>query len=69
MDSSAGQRSHRKNRDQIARIRDAGQVVHQVLEALQDAAVPGVSTGELDELARQRTLAFGASPAFLGYSG
>jgi methionyl aminopeptidase len=69
VDGSAGQRTGRKSRDQIARIRDAGQVVDQVLEALQAAAVPGVSTGELDELARQRTLALGARPAFLGYRG
>ncbi len=69
MDGSAGQRSGRKSRDQIARIRDAGRVVHEVLEALQAAAVPGVSTGELDELARRRTLERGARPAFLGYRG
>ncbi len=69
MDGSARQRIARKGREEIARIREAGRVVHDVLEALQAAAVPGVSTGELDELARVRTLALGARPAFLGYRG
>lgn len=69
MDGSAGDRIARKGREQIERIRRAGRIVHQVLEALAAAAVPGVSTGELDELARQRTLELGARPAFLGYRG
>ena len=44
-------------------------MLHEVLEALAAAAVPGVSTAELDELARERTVALGARPAFLGYRG
>lgn len=63
------ERPARKARDDIRRIREAGQVVHQVLELLASAAVPGTTTGELDRLARERTLALGARPAFLGYRG
>ncbi|MGC3999093.1 MAG: type I methionyl aminopeptidase [Anaeromyxobacter sp.] len=55
--------------DEIARIRDAGQVVHQVLEEVARAAVPGVTTAELDRLAEARTRALKARPAFLGYRG
>jgi methionyl aminopeptidase len=69
VDGSAGEPIARKGREQIQRIREAGRVVHEVLEALSAAAVPGVSTGDLDELARRRTLALGARPAFLGYRG
>ena len=69
MDGSGGERIARKGREQIERIRQAGRVVHDVLELLAGAAVPGVSTAELDELARRRTLELGAQPAFLGYRG
>jgi methionyl aminopeptidase len=43
--------------------------VHAVLEELVRAAAPGVTTAELDRLARARTRALGAEPAFLGYHG
>jgi methionyl aminopeptidase len=43
--------------------------VHEVLDALVAAAVPGVTTAALDELALRLTRARGAAPAFLGYCG
>jgi len=43
--------------------------VHEVLDLLVAAAVPGVTTSELDRLAVERTRARGAAPAFLGYCG
>jgi len=43
--------------------------VHEVLDVLVAAAVPGVTTAELDRLAIARTRARGAAPAFLGYCG
>lgn len=54
---------------EIGRIREAGRVVYEVLEALAAAALPGVTTGELDRLASARTRELGAVPAFLGYHG
>jgi methionyl aminopeptidase len=65
----AKQRFDLKSREEIARIREACQVVRQVLDALRAAVAPGVSTGELDRIARDRTRALGATPAFLGYRG
>lgn len=50
-------------------MRAAGAIVHEVLEALARAAVPGVTTAELDRVARALTRARGAEPAFLGYHG
>jgi methionyl aminopeptidase len=41
-----------KNRHDIAMMRRAGQAAHRILQAMSAAAVPGVTTGELDELAR-----------------
>jgi methionyl aminopeptidase len=58
-----------KSRDEIARIREACQVVHEVLRELAAAATPGVTTAELDRLAESRTRALRAAPAFLGYRG
>jgi methionyl aminopeptidase len=44
-------------------------VVHDVLEMLSRAALPGVTTADLDRLAAARTRELGAKPAFLGYHG
>jgi methionyl aminopeptidase len=43
--------------------------VHEVLDALVAAAVPGVTTAALDALALGLTRARGGAPAFLGYCG
>lgn len=58
-----------RSADEIARIREASLVVHDVLAEVAAAAVPGVTTGELDRLAARATAARGATPAFLGYHG
>jgi methionyl aminopeptidase len=58
-----------RSADEIARIREASLIVHDVLAEVAAAAVPGVTTGELDRLAARATAARGAAPAFLGYHG
>lgn len=52
---------------QLARIREAGRVVASTLRAVCDAAAPGVTTRELDELAAASIAAHGATSNFLGY--
>jgi len=47
----------------------ANRVVHRALKAVADAAVPGVSTAELDSLAEELIRAEGGEPAFKGYRG
>jgi methionyl aminopeptidase len=69
MDARARERVELRSTDEIARIRAACRVVADVLDELVRAAVPGVTTGELDRLARARTRERGAVPAFLGYHG
>lgn len=69
MDASARERIQLKTPDDIARVRAACLVVHDVLDELARAAVPGVTTAELDRLAASRARARGATPAFLGYHG
>src|SRR6185312_4961235 len=50
-----------------ATTRRAGLVVARALRAMTDAAAPGVSTGELDALAREVLREAGATSSFLDY--
>lgn len=59
----------RKTSEQLDRMRAAGAVVARTLELLRKAAVAGVSTAELDEIAADNIKAEGAKPSFLGYHG
>jgi methionyl aminopeptidase len=56
-----------KTPDQILVMREAGLVVADALAAVRDAVRPGVTTGELDEVAAELIRSRGASPSFLGY--
>ena len=58
-----------KSTDQIAVMREAGLVVARALEAMRSAAAPGVSTADLDEIARGILREAGATSSFLGYHG
>jgi methionyl aminopeptidase len=56
-----------KNADQLAVMRQAGLVVAEALAAIEEAAAPGVTTGQLDEIARDVLATRGATSSFLGY--
>jgi methionyl aminopeptidase len=58
-----------KTPEQIAAMRRAGLVVARALEAMRAAVVPGVSTADLDAVAREVLREAGATPSFLGYHG
>ncbi len=58
-----------KTAAQLDLMRSAGLVVARTLRVLAGAAVPGVTTGELDRLALREISAAGAVPSFLGYLG
>ncbi len=57
-----------KNLIELARMRDAGRVVAAVLDAVEAACVPGVTTGELNRIALRGLARAGARSAFLGYA-
>jgi methionyl aminopeptidase len=59
----------RKSRPEIERMRRAGRVVAEVLALVEAAAVPGVSTAELDRIAEDHIRSCGATPSFKGYPG
>ena len=56
-----------KSADQIALMRRAGLVVARALHEMSAAAAPGVSTGELDSIARDVLKDEGAASSFLHY--
>jgi methionyl aminopeptidase len=56
-----------KTEAEVELMRAAGLVVGRTLERLRGAAVPGVTTAELDELAESEIRAAGAIPSFKGY--
>jgi methionyl aminopeptidase len=58
-----------KSTDQIALMRAAGLVVARALSAMRDAVAPGVSTADLDAVARDVLVEAGATSSFLGYHG
>jgi len=58
-----------KTPDQIRVMRRAGLVVADIHAALREAVAPGVTTGELDDVARRVLEGAGARSNFLGYHG
>jgi methionyl aminopeptidase len=58
-----------KTPEQIATMRAAGLVVARALDAMRAAVAPGVSTADLDAIARDVLRDAGATPSFLGYHG
>jgi methionyl aminopeptidase len=59
----------RRNQSEIAKMRRAGQVVAEMHEATRAAARPGVTTAELDRVAREVLERRGARSNFLNYHG
>ncbi len=53
----------------FAGMRKAGRLAAEVLDALVPHVVPGVTTGELDDMVRDHMLREGGVPATLGYRG
>lgn len=58
-----------KTKSEIIKMRDAGRIVSEVLLILQEKAVVGVTTRELDEVAEAECVRRRAKPAFKGYGG
>ena len=58
-----------KTQAELAKMQEAGQAVAFALRAAAGAVAPGVTTAELDAIARAEIAAAGAVPSFLGYHG
>ncbi|WNG57175.1 type I methionyl aminopeptidase [Archangium gephyra] len=58
-----------KSREEIALMREAGRIVSEILDELEKAVAPGVTTWDLDALSEKLIYQQGARPAFKGYHG
>ena len=59
--------SVQKSSAELEKMHRACSIVVQTLQVLAERVAPGVTTGDLDRIARERIEAAGARPAFLGY--
>jgi methionyl aminopeptidase len=59
----------RKKPEELEKMRRAGRIVGETLEVLKAAVRPGVTTGQLDQIAEREIRAKGAIPSFKGYRG
>jgi methionyl aminopeptidase len=57
-----------KSRTELERMREAGDVVRAVLDAVEAACVPGVTTAQLERIAARELARHGARSAYIGYS-
>ena len=58
-----------KSEREIRCMREAGRIVALALDAVGKVVEPGITTQELDEVARRTIVAHGATPAFKGFYG
>jgi len=58
-----------KTPEELAHMRVSGQMAAGVLDTVAASASPGVTTGELDQLAQELIGKFGGASAFFGYRG
>lgn len=58
-----------KSSEELATMRRAGAVVADILVVLQGLVKPGLTTGDIDQIAREELKKRGAKPAFLNYHG
>lgn len=56
-----------KSERELARMRETGRLVALILDAVEAACVPGVTTAELDAIAARELARAGARSAFVGY--
>ncbi len=58
-----------KTADEIKSMREGGKILAHVLNTIKTSIKEGISSIELDDIAKKEVTKLGAQPAFLGYSG
>ncbi|HXA43531.1 MAG TPA: type I methionyl aminopeptidase [Candidatus Solibacter sp.] len=58
-----------KSESELGLMREAGRLLGDTLDQLEAAVRPGITTGEIDQLADKLIRQHGAIPGFLGYNG
>lgn len=57
-----------KTKEQIETMREGGRILAEILQAVKKAAVPGVTTKELDDYVNELCKDYGVIPVFLNYT-
>ena len=60
---------HVKTEQEIEIMKEGGKILADIFKKLSDAARPGITTNELDKLARELISFHGVKPSCLGYNG
>lgn len=60
---------YKKSPEELEIMREAGRILVDTLDALEESLRPGVTTAELDNVAEQRITGAGARASFKGYRG
>lgn len=58
-----------KSKHEVELLRDAGKIVAETHEIIRDAIKEGISTYELDQIAKKNITKYNAIPSFKGYGG
>src|SRR3989338_5570191 len=58
-----------KTEKEIEIMREGGKILAEILKKLSESVKPGITTNELEELARELVLYYGVKPSFLGHDG
>lgn len=58
-----------KSEREIELMREAGRILSEVLEALEDYISPGITTLDIDKKCRELIKSYGCIPSFLNYNG
>lgn len=58
-----------KTQQEIEIMREGGKILAEILRKLSEAVKPGITTNDLEELARELVLYYKVKPSFLGYDG
>jgi methionyl aminopeptidase len=60
---------YKKSPEELELMRRGGRILADVLDRLEEALSPGMTTAELDRIAEEAIVRAGASPSFKGYRG
>ncbi|MEK7076402.1 MAG: type I methionyl aminopeptidase [Patescibacteria group bacterium] len=58
-----------KTKEEISVMREGGKILAEILKKLSEAVKPGITTNDLEKLARELVLSYGVKGSFLGFDG
>src|SRR3989344_5591401 len=58
-----------KNKEEIQTMKEGGKILAEILKNLEEAVKPGITTNDLEKLARELVLFYKVKPSFLGFEG